>query len=420
MRAKLDSFFHDIGYRLKIANDTKKRLDKRLASSFSLFPYIAPNENLISKIIRDLLDPNGNHGQGDIFLQKFLETIGKPELYESGDHSFIRIEECTTNIENNKRRIDILIEIKRNGQHHAGIAIENKPWATDQAQQIDDYLDHIRKKHPNYYIIYLTQNGDEPSDHSAIKTKTEEKEKLITMSYKDDMTVWLEACHKESQAEYVRQFLLDFSNYCHQPNLSYTSMQNLEIEEKSLIDYLFEKNNQHRLSLALSICAASEKIKEEALINFTEKLERKIKIIFPEYETESNLSEQKTKETELSITKPNWCCHIILSSDKKNSNNLSIGVYLKDGFKRITKRNFKLDASAKKAITQDLVKNYSSSGESTNNGWIYWTYLEKYRNWNETNFLMSSIENPEPIISYIIDQFKKIEGIIKKYPEILI
>ncbi len=420
MRAKLDAFFHDIGYRLKIAQDTKKLLDKRLASSFSLFPYIAPDENMISKIIRDLLDPNSNHGQGDIFLQKFLGTIGKPELYESGDHACIRTEECTTNIENNKRRIDILIEIKRNGQLHAGIAIENKPWATDQPNQIDNYTDHIKQRHPNYYIVYLTLDGREPPDHSAIKTKTEEKEKLITMSYKDDIAAWLETCHKESQAEYVRQFLLDFSNYCRQPNLSYTSMQNIEIEENTLLDYLFEKNNQHRLALALSVCNSFEKIKEIALVNFIEKLERKVNTIFSGYEIESNLAAQNTKNTEISITKSNWCCFIILSSDKKYSNNMSIGVFLKNGFQRITKNNSKFNASAKKAVVQDLNNNYSSSTESTTNEWIYWTYLDKYRNWNETNFLINSNENSEPIIDYIIDQFKKIESIITKYPEILI
>lgn len=419
MRAKLDSFFHDIGYRLKIANDTKKLLDKRLASSFSLFPYIAPKENLISTIIRDLLDPNGNHGQGDIFLKLFLEVIGKHDLYEIGDQVCIRTEECTTHIANNKRRIDIFIEIKRNSKYHVGIAIENKPWTIDQAQQIDDYLDHIRKQHPNYYIIYLTQNGDEPSDHSAKKTKTKEKERLIIMSYKRDITVWLEACHKESHAVYVRQFILDFITYCHQPNLSYNTMQKIEIESKPLIDYLFEETKEDRISLALSICEVSEEIKKKVLANFTIKLENEINNAFPQHQIESNLIEYKSKDTELSITKPDWAIYIVLYSEKQFSNNFSIGIFLKDGFKRTGKRNTTLNPAIKKSIFKSLINNYSTDGDSTAD-WIYWTYLGKYRNWSDTRTLIALHKEPNIIIEYIIDQVLQLEKNITKYPEILI
>lgn len=413
MRAKLDSFFHDIGYRLKIANDTKKLLDKRLASSFSLFPYIAPNENLISKIIRDLLDPNGNHGQGDIFLQKFLETIGKPELYESGDHSFIRIEECTTNIENNKRRIDILIEIKRNGQHHAGIAIENKPWATDQAQQIDDYLDHIRKKHPNYYIIYLTQNGDEPSDHSAIKTKTEEKEKLITMSYKDDMTVWLEACHKESQAEYVRQFLLDFSRYCRQSNLSHHNMQNTEIEYQTVVEYILNQDDEEKFRIGLLICnqKITMGVKKKIIANFSKALEQKVKNQYLNYETESNLEKFPNAWCSLSLTKSNYPVYIQLENDSKFANDFYIGIVLKDEDKDC------FNQKLRDIIFNDLIANHSRNGDN-NEGWIYWAYLENHLHWTDNiETLFKLHKYPETIINYIIEQFKCLVTVVEKYSE---
>ncbi|MBO0613232.1 PDDEXK-like family protein [Thiothrix fructosivorans] len=241
---ELDSFFHDISYRLKIANDTKKLLDKRLASSFSLFPYITPNENRISEIIRDLLDPNGNHGQGDIFLKLFLETIDKADLYISGDHACIRTQEPTTT----GRQIDIIIEIKKTNQYHVGIAIENKHWAIDQKNQIDDYFRHIKERYPySHYIIYLTPYGKKPPQHSAQETQNNHIDKLICMSYQTEIISWLNACYKESQAEYVRQFLLDFSNYC-QHNLDYKLMIDDKTEIQTIFNYLLEEQgNKDRI-----------------------------------------------------------------------------------------------------------------------------------------------------------------------------
>lgn len=410
MRAnKLDSFFHDIGYRLKIAQNTKKLLDKRLASSFSLFPYIAPNENRISEIIRDLLDPNGNHGQGDIFLQKFIEIIEKPEFYESGDHAFIRIEEHTTSIENNKRRIDILIEIKRNNQHHAGIAIENKPWAIDQNKQLDDYSDHIRQRYPNYYIIYLTPDGREPPEHSAAKTKINDKEAPLSISYKYHITSWLQACQKESQADYVRQFLSDFSNYCHQPNLNHQNMKNTEIESKTIIDYLIENNKN--LELALSISNIIQETKKIVISDFFDSLKNQMGIAFPEHEINSNLHNYPSKYTRISLSKPEWGIEIALENEDKFANSFVIGVTIKDGVK--TK------PQTKTAIFNATKKSYSQSGQF-NEHWIYWDWLKTYGSWTNDDVLITINKNHLVVTDYIINQFKQLEDIIKEYPEVLI
>jgi hypothetical protein len=408
---ELDSFFHDIGYRLKIAQDTKKLLDKRLASSFSLFPYIAPNENRISEIIRDLLDPNGNHGQGDIFLQKFLEIIEQPELYESGDHAFIRTEEHTTSIENNKRRIDILIEIKRNNQHHAGIAIENKPWAIDQNKQIDDYVEHIRQRYPNYYIVYLTPDGREPPEHSAAKTKINDKEALLPISYERHIASWLDACHKESQAEYVRQFLLDFSNYCRQPNLNHQNMKNTEIEYQTVIEYILDQENEDKFRTGLLICnqKITAGIKSKIIEKFSKNIEEKIKSKYLNYETKSNLEYFPDAWCSLSLTKLNYPIHIRLENDSKFANDFYIGIVLKD--------EHDINQQLRDIIFNDLVANHSRNGDN-NDAWIYWAYLEKYRSWtDDTETLFKLHKHPETIINYIIEQFDCLITVIEKHSE---
>lgn len=47
--AELQSFFNGMDYYLTVSKEAKQRLDKELASSFSLFDYIHVNEAMISR-----------------------------------------------------------------------------------------------------------------------------------------------------------------------------------------------------------------------------------------------------------------------------------------------------------------------------------------------------------------------------------
>lgn len=416
---RLDSFFHDIGYRLKITNDTKKLLDKRLASSFSLFPYITPNENLISKIIRDLLDPNGNHGQDDIFLQKFLEVIGKSDLYEMGDQANIRTEERTASIENNKRRIDILIEIRKNGQIHTGIAIENKPWATDQNKQIDDYVEHIKKCYPNYYMVYLTPSGREPPEYSAAKTKNNDKEALLTISYEHHIAFWLDACYKESRAEYVRQFLLDFSKYC-QHKLDFNTMTNNDIDITTLQNHILEEGlSEQRLKISDLIFKNFEKIRKEIILSFSKKLIDSIEKEFPDYKIEEpSLKKFPEQYTNIKISKTNWQFFIGLENQDKHACQFGIGLPLKKG-----STTDKENLVACNIIFPEIMKKYSNKGVQTK-GWIYFIKCEKFEHWTQPEALAALHENPQEAIDYFVEEFRNIsvivESLIDKPSEVLI
>jgi len=414
---ELDSFFHDIGYRLKIAQDTKKLLDKRLASSFSLFPYIAPNENRISEIIRDLLDPNGNHGQGDIFLQKFLEVIGKSDIYEIGDQAEIRTEEPTTSIENNRRRIDIIIEIKRNNHYHSGIAIENKPWAIDQKNQVYDYFLHIKSRYPNnHYIIYLTPDGRKPPPHSAQKIYDNHIEKLICMSYQTDIASWLNVCYKESQADYVRHFLLDFLNYCQQPNLSATAMNNTQITSDTIINYILD-NPKTNLKIAEILHENFGRIKHRIIIDFSKKLEQSLQNTFAEYSLRSTLDKHPSDYTGIYLSKDTWPLEVTLENQEKDAGFFCIGICLKTE-KTINKEIYDLIFSSFRSQYSRSNRPYDNRSNGAN---IYLTPLpnNKFLYWNS-----SLIESNTIAIEYITNEFRRIleiiKPIIKQHQEILI
>ena len=85
-------------------------------------------------MLRDLLDPRGVHGQGEIFLRLFLQIIGLGHL-TIGRSVAINCEEQTAHCQNPLKRMDIFLCPDNSFR----IDIENKPWAGDQKGWVKDY-----------------------------------------------------------------------------------------------------------------------------------------------------------------------------------------------------------------------------------------------------------------------------------------
>ena len=192
--------------RIDIHYEFKKKYDKQLALDFSLFNFFSIGENKVSQVLAYFLDEKQNHGQGNLFLNKFVETFHNTQVDVK---SSINICE---KIISEKRRIDIYIEI--NGLI---IAIENKIWADDQPNQLKDYSTYLEQKSKgNYLLLYLTPYGAEPTTKSIdddIKNKLIKQEKFKIISYKNDIlnliNNWIIIC----EAENVTHFLKEFKKY---------------------------------------------------------------------------------------------------------------------------------------------------------------------------------------------------------------
>lgn len=104
------------------------------APSFNAFTLFSPNENTLSRIAQDLFDPRGAHGQGALFLNSLLKTIG---LEQVGYLDVVKVDREVRTDAN--RRIDLVIETPT-----ALVGIENKPWAGQQENQLSDYLVALR------------------------------------------------------------------------------------------------------------------------------------------------------------------------------------------------------------------------------------------------------------------------------------
>ncbi|HHW43585.1 MAG TPA: PD-(D/E)XK nuclease family protein [Desulfotomaculum sp.] len=209
LETKMGNFLSGLGFRLEIFRTAKKKLDVYLASDFNVFDLIAPDENRLSDIIADLLDPAGKHGQGNTFLIEFLKIIGC-ETIDNIDKCKIKREEIAYYLSKPGRRIDITIDF-----NNFGIGIENKPWAEEQKDQIKDYCRHLESKYKDKFcLIYLSGNGNKPqSIRSGEWQNLEQQGKAKAISYPHKFKEWLESCYKECKSEKIRWFLQDFVNY---------------------------------------------------------------------------------------------------------------------------------------------------------------------------------------------------------------
>ena len=155
---------------LRVAEAGERQLDKHLALRFNVLNYLGDNELGLSRILADLLAPRGGHGQGVLFLKTLLRGLAERER-RPGMENTLR-EMCTAvdrpaphirvkkeRIIDGGRRIDVSIEI----DGRRCIAIENKPYANDQPDQVKDYLAFLRRKYADrFLLLYLSAAGDPP------------------------------------------------------------------------------------------------------------------------------------------------------------------------------------------------------------------------------------------------------------------
>ncbi|MFY7964100.1 MAG: PD-(D/E)XK nuclease family protein [Chitinophagaceae bacterium] len=146
-----------------------------------------------SAFLYALLNPKGNHLQESIFLQLFLKEIDCENFIEI-DSAFITLEKHIGLVDNNYEnggRIDLVIEDKKGN----ALLIENKIYAPDQAKQLKRYYNYGEVNHKNKFkLIYLTLWGDSPTTYTTGDLLEEQVNSIIKLSYKKDITNWLEKC----------------------------------------------------------------------------------------------------------------------------------------------------------------------------------------------------------------------------------
>ena len=237
-RLKQDTqrFFGGSKQGLAVLGPVVAELDRHLARRFSVFnldrfhppgsaSYFHLDENRMSDVLADLLQPNSVHGQGDLFLSALLGHLRDDEVTHAAmkrilpadptwPDTIVTREALTTHsIRASNKRMDIVISMTMGGESVA-IAIENKPKAEDEPAQLDVYADHLQRKYDGrYLLLYLTPYGNPPGHESLSPDRQRdlvEKGRFACVKLDQWSKGWMLEAESQVKAAYVQRFVADF------------------------------------------------------------------------------------------------------------------------------------------------------------------------------------------------------------------
>lgn len=204
--------------RVTAAHHERARAEAALAAdfapAFNAVALLGPGETALSAAFRWMLDERESHGQGGRFRDLFFQHVLEDGV-EDWDGARVS---CEVSTRNGDGRIDLLIE-SRDGQ--VCVAIENKPWAIWQTDQIARYLDDQQSSRLRVRVHALIGGSGDATEelrrHWRDDRTVPRVELLpVEVSASDYTTVtrWIQACAEAARPERVRGFLFDLARYC--------------------------------------------------------------------------------------------------------------------------------------------------------------------------------------------------------------
>lgn len=356
----------------------KRQDSAQRGEQFNIFHIcgIEHYETSHSTILAGILNPNGNHGQGDTFLKAFLESVSNPIWLSEFDTKTASVK---TEYDTSNGRIDILITNDKN----QAIIIENKIYAPDQPKQLIRYDKFAQKTFHkgNYAILYLTLWGDEASKESA------EGVTYQCISYRTTILKWLDKCMQLSvQRPLIRETLIQYSNLIKE--LTNQTMEDLNKDE-------FLKIMMENSQAVATICEMQyDFFKYVGKKLITPLLKEVAKDLDFEYH-ESDTFWEGARYDGFHFRKGNL--RITFEAGKPCMNDIYFG------FEFITDK-------------QDNLPNIKMPNEFKSPGgcWPYGVaYLDQYRYWNTTT-LSDIITNPDKFKNYIKGKIQTLLTILEE------
>ena len=133
---------------------------------FNMFDVLKISRTEIrhSNMLGWLLNPNENHGMGDVFLKGILQRLVEND--SDGRYNVFNVllmDFYTFSVMREWKNIDILLT---STEEKTVIAIENKVGSHEHSNQLNRYRNILEKEYPDYnrMLVFLTPDGEKPSD----------------------------------------------------------------------------------------------------------------------------------------------------------------------------------------------------------------------------------------------------------------
>ena len=176
---------------------------KKYAPDFNIFQILKLERKEVgthSAFLANLLDPNGFHGQGSLFLDVFLESIG---IETASGKWRVETEKWAGYADDinysNLGRMDIVLLNER-----SAVVIENKIDHVDEPHQLWRYGKWLENEYEpgcltykeHFKIVYLTLSGKKPSTRSISKPYEDDSftlapDQILSWSYNKNVKEWL-------------------------------------------------------------------------------------------------------------------------------------------------------------------------------------------------------------------------------------
>ncbi|HVB86454.1 MAG TPA: PD-(D/E)XK nuclease family protein [Candidatus Dormibacteraeota bacterium] len=196
--------------RLRPTLDDRARGARNLAPDFSLLQWLGLEraEWAHSKIIKNLLDPHGTHGQGTWFVESFVRHCrgleNFPIVLDKKRLSDRRVY-VDAEVGSALGRPDIRVV---SSAPDFALIIENKIDQQDQTSQLARYWEIIRSDYRrmgrNVALVYLTPGGYEARDSKAKAVP------YARMSYRTHLSQWLRDAAGQIKPVSLKAFLTEY------------------------------------------------------------------------------------------------------------------------------------------------------------------------------------------------------------------
>ncbi len=241
---------------IRIINVNEEKMSK-IGGTFNIFSILDVERREVSghsAFIFELINPDGSHCQKDAYLRLFVE-----KALGINDFDYSTVSVYKEKFAGAYGRIDILIT-----SSNYKIVIEVKIDAGDQNRQIEryhQYLEKTKTKRQKQRIYYLTLNGSEPSEISYGELTEKERAAIKTISFQNDILLWLSQCTEKIKIEKVNQAIFQYADILKKITDNFD--EDLEGDMKDLI-----LKDIDTFKAALGISSAVKDARQEILDRF--------------------------------------------------------------------------------------------------------------------------------------------------------